>query len=159
MAMLTPDMGHHWPVRFFVDHGVLVIAGIVLARLSPLRRGAMWRAYGLLLVYGGLIGTFDWAANANFAYLRGKPPISALSFMGPWPLYIVGTGVFALFLFWLLSIPLRRSNVSESARAVLPPPAPGRTPSLPSTDDFVPPSFAPAKSAFESHASLLDQKR
>jgi hypothetical integral membrane protein (TIGR02206 family) len=121
MAMLTPDMGHDWPVRFFVDHGALVIAGIVLARLSPLRRGAMWRAYGLLLLYGGLIGIFDWAANANFAYLRSKPPISALSVMGPWPVYIIDTGIFALFLFWLLSIPVRQA--SEFARSVvLPPP-------------------------------------
>jgi uncharacterized membrane protein YwaF len=97
-------------VRFFINHGALIVAAIVLMRLSPLRRGAMWRAYGWLLVYGALIGIFDWKTKANFAYLRRKPKVSALNLMGPWPIYIIWAGAAALLIFWLLWLPIRRSK-------------------------------------------------
>lgn len=120
MALITPDMGSVWPVRFFVNHGALVIAAIVLMRISPLRRGAIWRAYGLLAVYCVLVGIFDWKSKANFAYLRSKPKVSALSLMGPWPFYILWAGAAALFIFWLLWLPIRnrqRRVVAEPALA------------------------------------------
>jgi len=55
MALLTPDLWEPWPrypaIYFFVAHGGIVvgIAVLVLGRLAPLRQGAVWRAFGMLL--------------------------------------------------------------------------------------------------------------
>lgn len=117
MAILTPDMGHDWPVRFFVDHGALIAAAMVLAKLSPLRRGAVWRAYGLFSLYIGAIGVFDWIAKANFAYLCRKPNVSLMDFLGPWPVYILGAGAVALLLFWLLWLPVKPRRGTSQAIA------------------------------------------
>jgi hypothetical integral membrane protein (TIGR02206 family) len=105
MAVITPDMGTQWPPRFFLTHGVLIATACVLTfgRLAPLRRGAMWRAYGLFFANTVFIGIFDWTFKTNYWYLRGKPAsMTAFDWMGPWPVYILSVALFALVLFALL---------------------------------------------------------
>jgi hypothetical integral membrane protein (TIGR02206 family) len=119
MALLTPDMGSIWHIRFFVNHGAIIVTGSVLVfgRLAPLRPGALWRAFGCFLLYCGLVGLFDWKYGANYAYLRTKPGTgSVLSLLGPWPFYILWAFPVALTLFWLLWLPARPRN-----KAVRPP--------------------------------------
>ncbi len=113
MTMLTPDMGAVWPVRFYVNHGALIVTACVLVfgRLSPLRSGAVWRAFGCFLAYAACAGTFDWLSGANYGYLRRKPSgVSIISFLGPWPIYIFGLALVALGLFALLYLPAREST-------------------------------------------------
>jgi hypothetical integral membrane protein (TIGR02206 family) len=113
MALLTPDLGTHWPARFFVNHGAIILAGsaFVYGRISPLRWGAVWRAYGCFAIYIGLIGLFDWKYRVNFAYLCTKPRTGTLlSLLGPWPYYVLGAGAVALALFWMLWLPARPSR-------------------------------------------------
>jgi hypothetical integral membrane protein (TIGR02206 family) len=110
MALLTPDMGSAWHTRFFVNHGALIVAAatLVYGRISPLRKGAIWRAFGLFLVYCGLVGLFDWKYGANYAYLRTKPGTgTVLSLLGPWPFYLLWAAPVAFGLFWLLWLPAR----------------------------------------------------
>jgi hypothetical integral membrane protein (TIGR02206 family) len=110
IAVITPDMGAEWPPRFFITHGVLIATACVLTfgNLVPLRPGGVWRAYGLFLVNAALMGIFDYTFGANYLYLRGKPgSVTAYDWMGPWPVYLVSAGLFALALFWLLWLPWR----------------------------------------------------
>lgn len=109
MALLTPDLWSPWPsypaIYFFVAHGGIVMACAVLVfgGIAPLRGGAVWRAFGLLLAYAAVVGTFDAVFHTNYMYLRAKPKAETLlSRLGPWPMYLVeGAGV-ALALFGVL---------------------------------------------------------
>ena len=114
MALLTPDLVFPWPsypaIYFFVAHGgiVVAIAVLVFGGIAPLRAGAVWRAFAMLLVYALLVGLFDAASGANYMYLCRKPGnASLLDALGPWPVYLAATAAVALALFWLLWLPAR----------------------------------------------------
>jgi hypothetical integral membrane protein (TIGR02206 family) len=110
MALITPDMGSEWPVRFFMNHGALIVAASVLVfgRIAPLGEGALWRASACTLFYLAFIGVFDWAFKTNYAYLRKKPGASTLlSVLGQWPYYILGMIAAAFLIYWLLWLPVR----------------------------------------------------
>ena len=110
LAVLTPDSGMQWPIRFYITHAALISTGCVLVygRLATVRPGAVWRCYGLFAVYALLTGIFDWLTGANYAYLRGKPGhFTAYNWLGPWPFYILSAAALALALFWLLWLPVR----------------------------------------------------
>jgi hypothetical integral membrane protein (TIGR02206 family) len=108
MALLTPNSGSP-PAAFFLNHGAIILtaSALVYGRIANLRRGAVWRAYASLLLYMALIGFFDWKYHVNYSFLCEKPAsTSLLTFLGPWPYYLVGAGVVGLALFWLLSLPV-----------------------------------------------------
>ena len=114
MALITPDLWSPWPsypaVYFFLAHGGIVIGAAVLVygRIAPLRAGAVWRAYGLLLVYAAAVGAFNAMCKSNYMYLRQKPGnASLLDVLGPWPMYLIAGAAVALALFWLLWLPAR----------------------------------------------------
>jgi len=113
MALLTPDLWSPWPsypaIYFFIAHGGIVIgvALLVFGRICPVRRAAMWRAYGLLAAYTAVIGAFNAIFGTNYMYLCRKPGSgSILDFLGPWPIYLLAGAAAALVLFALLSLPL-----------------------------------------------------
>ncbi len=122
MSVLTPDLWSPWPsypaIYFFVGHGgmVIAIAVLVFGRLAMLRRGAVWRVFGLLVLYGIAIGLFNLFYEANYMYLCRRPANpSLLDLMGPWPIYILLAAPLSLALFWLLWLPTRvREPESES---------------------------------------------
>jgi hypothetical integral membrane protein (TIGR02206 family) len=114
MALLTPNLISPWPsypaIYFFVAHGgiVILMAALVLGGEMKFRRVAVWRSFGLLLVYAGLVGLIDWASGSNFMFLAHKPEAtSALDQMGPWPWYLLAGAAAGLLLFWLLWLPVR----------------------------------------------------
>lgn len=114
MALLTPDLWEPWPhypaIYFFVAHGGIVvgIAVLVVGRISPLRSGAVWRAFAIVLAYAAVVGSFNALAQANYMYLCRKPAsASLLDMLGPWPVYLAGGAAAALALFWLLWLPVR----------------------------------------------------
>jgi hypothetical integral membrane protein (TIGR02206 family) len=114
MALLTPDLWRPWPsypaIYFFVGHGGIVvgIAVLVVGRIAPLRNGAVWRAFGMLIGYAVLVGAFNAIAHANYVYLCRKPGnASLLDMLGPWPVYLLAGAAAALALFWLLWLPVR----------------------------------------------------
>ncbi len=123
MALLTPDLWSAWPsypaIYFFTAHGAIVVACSVLVfgGIAPLRRGAVWRAFRLLLAYAAAVGAFNAIFGTNYMYLCRKPRnASLLDAFGPWPIYLVGGAAAGLVLFWLLWLPLR-----PSTRAPAPP--------------------------------------
>jgi hypothetical integral membrane protein (TIGR02206 family) len=127
MALLTPDLVFPWPsypaIYFFLAHGgiVLAIAVLVFGRIAPLRPGAVWRAFGMLLAYALAVGLFDAASGANYMYLRSKPGnASLLDSLGPWPLYLAATAAIALALFWVLWLPARPRPAASSTASLQP---------------------------------------
>lgn len=109
MALITPDLWAPWPsypaIYFFLAHGGIVIAMafLIFGRVARLRRMALWRAAGMLLVYALPVGLFDWIFGSNYMYLRAKPKDETiLSWLGPWPVYLVPSFALAMLLFWLL---------------------------------------------------------
>ncbi len=127
MALLTPDLWSPWPsypsIYFFVVHGGIVIAAgvLVFGGTAPLRRGAPWRAFGLISAYAAAIGCFNAVSGANYMYLCRKPKnASLLDAFGPWPMYLLGGAAAALALFWLLWLPIRslaRTPAQDDASA------------------------------------------
>lgn len=112
MALLMPDMGKVWPVRFFLNHGGTIVAttALVFGRMAGIRPGAVWRAFGMLAIYVAVLGAFDFAFGVNYGYLRHKPEgVTLMNLLGPWPIYVLWDGVVGLGLFSLLWIPARRS--------------------------------------------------
>jgi hypothetical integral membrane protein (TIGR02206 family) len=114
MALLTPDLWvPFWAyptIYFFLAHGVAVVTVLTLlwSRLARPRPGSVWRALAMLNAYALGIGLFDAISKTNYMYLCQKPrAASALSYFGPWPVYLAGGEVVALALFWLLWLPFR----------------------------------------------------
>lgn len=122
MALITPDLWSPWPtypaIYFFLAHGGIVIAVCVLVfgGAAPLRAGAVWRAFAMLLGFAAAIGAVNAVAKTNFMYLCKKPgTASLLDALGPWPWYLVAGGVVAFGLFWLLWLPARNQATLRQA--------------------------------------------
>jgi hypothetical integral membrane protein (TIGR02206 family) len=131
LAMITPDLTRGFPSRQFISfyafHGSVVIAALFLTlglRMAP-RRGAPWRVFLWTNLYAAVAGTVDFFFHRNFLYLREKPQArSALDWMGPWPVYILGAEALALALFLLLNLPFalqRRVAEGPSVPRLTPP--------------------------------------
>ena len=94
-GMMTPDVAYDFPdtefTLFFVFHGGIIASVLYVTfglgwRPTPasLPRVAAWT-----LFYAAIAGLFDWALDANYAFLRAKPPfVSVFSVMPDWPWYI-----------------------------------------------------------------------
>ncbi len=116
MALLTPDLWESFPswptVQYFVAHGLVVTAALFLVwsgQARP-RPGSVGRAMLAVNLFAAVVGVFDWIFKTNYMYLLAKPQnVSLLSFLGPWPWYIVATEGVAFGLFLLLYLPFRQS--------------------------------------------------
>ena len=118
MALITPDMGSEWPIRFFMNHGALIVtaSALVFGRIAPLGELAYRHACVCTLLYCGFVGVFDWAFKTNFAYLRSKPGVTTLlTAFGPWPYYIFGMIAIAFLIYWLLWQPVRPRKAEREA--------------------------------------------
>jgi hypothetical integral membrane protein (TIGR02206 family) len=121
MALLTPNLWEPFPsfgtVQFFVAHG-LTVAGVLCLLWSGQARprpGSVARAMLGVNIFAVFVGAFDFYFKTNYMYLRAKPQnASLLSFLGPWPWYLVATEAVALCLFFLLYLPFRPSKPAEA---------------------------------------------
>jgi hypothetical integral membrane protein (TIGR02206 family) len=114
MSVLTPDLWSPWPsypaIYFFVGHGGIVIAVVMLVfgKIAVPRPGAVWRVFGLLVLYSLAIIAVNMIYDANYMYFCRRPANpSLLDLMGPWPIYILAAAPLSLALFCLLWLPIR----------------------------------------------------
>ena len=120
MSLLTPSLSEpslFLSVQFFADHGLLVTAILYLvwSRQARPRPGSVGRAMLAFNILIALIGTFDFIFKTNYMFLRAKPEtVSLLTFLGPWPWYIVAGDGVAFILFLLLYLPFRQTSAHTS---------------------------------------------
>jgi hypothetical integral membrane protein (TIGR02206 family) len=115
MSLLTPNLTDTTPailtVQFFADHGLMVVSVLymVWSRQARPRPGSIAWAMLAVNIYAAFAFTFDTVFNTDYMFLRAKPDtVSLLTFLGPWPWYILATEPVALALFLLLYLPFRR---------------------------------------------------
>lgn len=115
MALLTPNLWEHFPsfttVQFFIAHGLVVSAALYLVWSRQIRpqRGSVVRAMIAVNLLALFDGAFDAVFRTDYMYLRAKPAnVSLLSYLGPWPWYVLWAEPVALGLFLLLYWPFRR---------------------------------------------------
>lgn len=107
------DVGfpHFRYVVYFVEHGLTVIAAVVLVAGLGRRPGprAWWRAFLQLNALAVGAAALNLALGTNFLYLREKPAgATPFDWFGPWPLYLVVVELLVLSLFRLLDLALGR---------------------------------------------------
>lgn len=114
MSLLTPNLTESATiflvVQFFMDHG-LIVAGVlylVWSRQARPRRGSVLRAMLFVNLFAAAVGSFDAIYKTNYMFLRAKPDaVSLLTYLGPWPWYILSGEIVGFTLFSLLYLPFR----------------------------------------------------
>lgn len=117
-AVVTPDLDARFPslefLLFVVGHLGIVTAALFLVvglRKRP-RPGSVRRVFTITIAYTAFVGLFDWLTGANYMFLAHIPRrVTLLSYLGPWPWYIVGGAAIALVLLVILDAPFRRGRV------------------------------------------------
>jgi hypothetical integral membrane protein (TIGR02206 family) len=122
MALLTPNLWEPFPslstIQFFVSHGLVVAAALYLvwSGLARPRPGSPFRALLYVNLWAAADGVFDAIFKTDYMYLRAKPAnTSLLTFLGPWPWYILSAEGVALGLFVLLYLPFWRPARGKTA--------------------------------------------
>lgn len=126
-GLFTPALDEAFPsphyFLFFALHGGVVVAAVYLVvglRLRP-ARGAVWRAFGWAQLYIVGASAINFALGSNYGFLRAKPAQDTLlSFLGPWPWYILGLEVLGLALFALLYLPFYSRGADSAAGGARP---------------------------------------
>lgn len=111
-GLITPALAYDFPhprfIAFFQLHGSVVVCAFYLVfglGMKP-RQGSVWRAFGALQIYLLSAILVNLIANQNYGFLCQKPhSTSLLSFLGPWPFYILSLEAIALIFFGLLYLP------------------------------------------------------
>ncbi|GAC1327863.1 MAG: TIGR02206 family membrane protein [Candidatus Dormibacteria bacterium] len=115
-AILTPDLRYDFPsyfyFQYFIQHTGIVLAALFLVaglRIYP-RPGSIPRMIGITLAFSAVAGLANVVTHGNYMYLAHKPAGgSLLDYMGAWPIYILAGIPLAAFIFFLLTLPFRRS--------------------------------------------------
>ena len=118
-AVVTPDLRAGFPsiefLLFVIGHLGIVTAALFLViglKRRP-RPGSVRRVFTITIAYTAFVGLFDWLTGANYMYLRAIPRrVTLLSYLGPWPWYIVSGAAMAFVLLILLDAPFRRARSS-----------------------------------------------
>lgn len=121
-ALITPDVRYAFPHReflvFFASHGMPVFAvfwATFVLGFRP-RFVSIFKSFGATLVYAALLVPVNALLDTNYMFLRAKPEgASLLDRFGPWPWYLVGAGVVALALFFLVYLPFAPGELKRRA--------------------------------------------
>jgi len=121
MSLLTPNLGEPLlsfiTVQYFVNHGLIVAAALYLvwSRQARPRPGSVGRAMLWVNIYAAFVGIFDFIFKTDYMFLGAKPQaLTLLTFLGPWPWYILTSEPVAFVLFLLLYLPFRPTPAKAS---------------------------------------------
>ncbi|MGA9288855.1 MAG: TIGR02206 family membrane protein [Anaerobacillus sp.] len=129
LAMITPDLGvyafpHFRFFHFFIAHGGIVIATwhmAVIERFIPSYH-SVWKAFLTLNIYVVALFMVNLLLNANYMFLMKKPLTDTLlTYLGPWPYYLLSLEGVAIIAFHLLYLPFYFSKRVVTKHSATPP--------------------------------------
>jgi len=111
-AALTPDLKYGFPhtdfLFFFITHGlamIYVIYAVVMFEYRPYLSSIL-RTFYATIIFALLITPVNLILDENYLFLRAKPEgQTLLSFLGPWPWYIVSLTAVSLIIFFVYYSP------------------------------------------------------
>lgn len=116
-ALLTPDTGYAFPhfifFQFFISHGLIVTACLWVTFVDGFRPSwqSVGKAFGATNLYMLVMAVFNYFTGSNYLYICQKPKNpSLLSFLGPWPWYILSLEVVCLLVYFVCCLPFIRFN-------------------------------------------------
>jgi hypothetical integral membrane protein (TIGR02206 family) len=110
-ALLQPTLTQPFPQPeffvFFLKHALMVWGAAYLTLV--LRHGPDWssyrRAVGWTLVWAVTVFVLNAVVGANYGYLNRKPTGTVLSYLGPWPVYVVAEMAIVMVGWALITLP------------------------------------------------------
>lgn len=124
LAMITPDLGvyaypHFRFVHFFIAHGGIVVTTffmIMIEKYTPTYK-SVWIAFVSLNLYVSLVFILNLLLDANYMYLMAKPSSNTLlTYLGPWPFYLLSLEGITIIAFHLLYIPFTFTKWINTAK-------------------------------------------
>lgn len=117
-ALLTPDTAYAFPhllfFIFFSSHSLIILACLWMTCVEGYRPelSSLWKAFLLTNLYALFVALLNLALGSNYLYICAKPPgITLLSYLGPWPWYLLVLEAVSLVLFFLLYLPFLLGDV------------------------------------------------
>ncbi|MFL0198470.1 TIGR02206 family membrane protein [Clostridium sp. WILCCON 0269] len=112
-ALMTPDLGiytfpHFVFFQFFLSHGSIIILCFFMTFVYSYRPSfkSLTKSFVVLNIYAGFIGIYDKFMGTNIMYLCDKTQsTSIMSFLGPWPWYLISLELVAIVSCFLCLIP------------------------------------------------------
>lgn len=112
-ALITPDIGiytfpHYIFLEFFLSHGSIIILCLFMTLVYGYRPSfkSLIKSLAALNIYAGFIGIYDKLTGTNFMYLCEKTKnTSIMSYLGPWPWYLISLELIAIVSCVLCLIP------------------------------------------------------
>lgn len=112
-ALITPDLGiytfpHFIFFQFFLSHGSIIILCLFMTFVYGYRPNfkSLIKSLLVLNIYAGFIGIYDKLMDTNIMYLCKKTQdTSIMSFLGPWPWYLISLELIAIVSCVLCLIP------------------------------------------------------
>jgi hypothetical integral membrane protein (TIGR02206 family) len=110
-ALLQPTLTQPFPEPaffvFFLKHVLMVWGAVYLTVV--LRHGPDWtsyrRAVGWTFVWLAVVFVLNAALGSNYGYVNRKPSGTVLTYLGPWPLYVVVEVAIVLVGWALITVP------------------------------------------------------
>ncbi|WP_394176165.1 TIGR02206 family membrane protein [Guptibacillus hwajinpoensis] len=113
LAMITPDLGvygypHFRFFHFFIAHGGIIVAAFYMIMVEKYKPTylSIWKTFLSLNLFVILIFMLNLFLDANYMYLMAKPLSNTLlTYLGPWPIYLLSLEGIAILAFHLLYLP------------------------------------------------------
>jgi len=112
-AILTPDLTiYNFPhfrfLQFFLSHGLIITSVIFMTFVHDYRPTlkSIFKTFKITNLYLAFIIFFNLLTGANYLFICKKPAtVSLLSYLGPWPWYILSLELVAMLFFIVFYLP------------------------------------------------------
>ncbi len=112
-ALLTPELGifdfpHYRFFQLFTSHGLIILAVFYMIFVEKYRPEfkSVWKVFLITNFYLVFIIVVNLLTNGNYLFICHKPETASLmSYLGPWPWYILSLEGVALLSFLILYLP------------------------------------------------------
>jgi len=119
-ALLTPALAYDFPhlmfFHFFLGHSIVLWSSLYMIFVHNKKATffSLIKAMIFLNVLALIVMGIDLLLKSNYMFLLEKPATGSLfDLMGPWPVYLIGSDIFAFIFFLILYLPFMRVKKSN----------------------------------------------